>query len=61
MPFTPYHVGPALLVALLLYPLLDISTFLVASLILDLEPLAVILGLAKWSMHGVFHSLTYWL
>ena len=58
MPFTPYHVGPALLVALLLYPLLDISTFLVASMILDLEPLAVMLGLAKWSMHGVFHSLT---
>lgn len=58
MPFTPYHVGPALLVALLLYPLLDIPTFIVASLILDLEPLAVILGLADWSMHGVFHSLT---
>ena len=58
MPFTPYHVGPALLVALLLYPLLDIPTFIVASLILDLEPLAVILGLADWSMHGVFHSFT---
>jgi membrane-bound metal-dependent hydrolase YbcI (DUF457 family) len=58
MPLTPYHVGPALMVALLLYPLLDIPTFLLASIILDLEPLAVFLGLANWSMHGVFHSLT---
>ena len=58
MPLTPYHVGPALLVALLLYPLLDIPTFLIANIILDLEPLAVVLGLANWSLHGVFHSLT---
>ena len=58
MPFTPYHVGPALLVALLLYPLLDLPTFIVANLILDLEPLAVFLGLIDWPMHGVFHSFT---
>ena len=58
MPFTPYHVGPALLVALLVYPILDIVTFLVASIIIDIEPLAVILGYAKWPMHGIFHSLT---
>ena len=58
MPLTPYHVGPALLVALLLYPVLDIPTFIVASLILDLEPLAVILGYVNWPMHGIFHSIT---
>ncbi|MFC1803728.1 hypothetical protein ACFL0D_07170 [Thermoproteota archaeon] len=56
--FTPYHVGPALLVALLIYPLLDIPTFIIANLILDLEPLAVALGMINWSMHGVFHSIT---
>lgn len=58
MPLTPYHVGPALLVALLLYPLLDISVFLVASLVLDFEPLLGRLNLLPWSMHGRFHSLT---
>jgi membrane-bound metal-dependent hydrolase YbcI (DUF457 family) len=58
MPFTPYHVGPVLLVALLLYPLLDLPTFIIASLIIDLEPLAVLLGLAGWPMHGVLHSFT---
>jgi len=58
MPLTPYHVGPALLVALLLYPLLDIPAFLVASLLLDFEPLLGLLGLLPWSMHGRVHSLT---
>ncbi len=58
MPLTPYHVGPALLVALLLYPLLDIPAFLVASLVLDFEPLLGMLNLLPWSMHGRFHSLT---
>ena len=58
MPLTPYHVGPALLVALLLYPLLDIPAFLVASLVLDFEPLLGLLSLLPWSMHERFHSLT---
>jgi membrane-bound metal-dependent hydrolase YbcI (DUF457 family) len=58
MPFTPYHVGPALLVALLIYPLLDIPAFLVASLALDFEPLMGLLSLLPWSMHGRFHSIT---
>ncbi len=58
MPLTPYHMGTALLVALLLYPKLDIPAFIVASVIVDLEPLMVILGLLPWSMHGRFHSLT---
>ena len=58
MPFTPYHVGPALLVALLLYPLLDIPSFIVASLIIDFEPFLALFNLLPWSPHGVFHSFT---
>ncbi|MFA9495172.1 MAG: DUF4184 family protein [Candidatus Bathyarchaeota archaeon] len=58
MPFTPYHVGPALLVALLLYPLLDIPAFILASVVLDFEPLLWMLNLLQWSMHGRFHSIT---
>lgn len=58
MPFTPYHVGPALLVALLLYPLLDIPAFIVASLIIDFEPLLGLFNLLPWSPHGRFHSIT---
>lgn len=58
MPFTPYHVGPALLVALLLYPLLDIPALIVSSLILDIEPLLGLIGFLPWSPHGIFHSFT---
>jgi len=58
MPFTALHIGPALLVALLLYPLLDAPTMLVSSIVLDLEPLTVILlGLPR-PLHGTYHSLT---
>lgn len=58
MPLTPYHVGPALLVALILYPLLDIPTFVIANIILDIEPLAIILLGLNEPLHGRFHSLT---
>lgn len=58
MPFTPLHLGPALLVALLLYPFLDVPTLLIASIILDLEPLLIILLKLPQPLHGVYHSIT---
>lgn len=58
MPFTPYHLGPALLVALALYPLIDIPAFLLATIVLDLEPFVAILTGNKLPLHGRFHSLT---
>ncbi len=57
MPFTPFHIGPALLVGLMLFPYLDLPTFLLANVILDVEPfLVLILGLGL-PLHGFFHSL----
>jgi len=58
MPFTPYHIGPALLISLILYPYVDISTFVIASIIVDVEPLAVLLLSLPQPLHGPFHSLT---
>ena len=58
MPFTPYHVGPALLISFLLYPLLDVPTFVIASIILDVEPLLIIFLDLPGPLHGPFHSLT---
>jgi hypothetical protein len=58
MPFTLLHLGPALLVALIAYPLLDVPTLLVASAVLDLEPLIVILLNLPQPLHGQYHSLT---
>mgnify|MGYP000557146157 CR=1 FL=1 len=46
MPFTPFHLGPALLIGLLMFNLLDLPTFLIANVIVDIEPLLVlVLGL----------------
>jgi len=58
MPFTALHIGPALLVALLVYPLLDTPTLLVASIVIDLEPLLVLLLNLPQPLHGTYHSLT---
>jgi len=56
MPFTPFHLGPGLLIGLLLLRLLDFPTFLLASVIVDLEPLLVMLLGLNYPLHGFFHS-----
>ena len=55
MPFTPFHLGPALLICLLLFPLLDVASFLVASVIVDIEPL-YLMSQPSLYLHGFFHS-----
>ena len=56
MPLTPYHFGPAVLIAVLLFPFIDFTTLIVASVILDLEPLAVILLDLPMPLHAFFHT-----
>lgn len=56
MPFTPYHFGPGLLIGVLLFPFVDLTTIMVASVILDLEPLAVILLDLPMPLHSFFHT-----
>ncbi|MFX1559183.1 MAG: hypothetical protein ACFFBL_01220 [Promethearchaeota archaeon] len=56
MPFTPYHFGPAVLVGILLFPFIDFTTVIVASVVLDLEPLAVILFNLPIPLHSFFHT-----
>ena len=56
MPFTPFHLGPALLIGLLMFNLLDLPTFLIANVIVDIEPLLVLaLGLPL-PLHGFLHT-----
>ncbi|XHH10432.1 MAG: hydrolase [Candidatus Bathyarchaeia archaeon] len=56
MPFTPLHLGPALMVGLPLRKLVHLPTFLVANIILDIEPLLVLyLGL-NLPLHGFLHT-----
>ena len=56
MPFTPFHLGPALVIGIIFIYYLDFPTILVASVILDLEPFLVILLRSNYPLHGFFHS-----
>lgn len=57
MPFTPFHLGPALLLGLVLFPVFDLPTLLIASVIPDLEPLIVVyFRFYGYPLHGFFHS-----
>lgn len=55
MPFTPFHLGPGLLIAMLFFPYIDVVVVLVASIIIDLEP-AYYLYTEGYAYHGFFHS-----
>ena len=56
MPFTPYHFGPGLLLGVVLFSFLDFSTVMVACVILDIEPLSVIIFNLPYAAHGFFHT-----
>jgi membrane-bound metal-dependent hydrolase YbcI (DUF457 family) len=55
MPFTPFHWGPGLLLGLLVFPLLDLPCFLIASVVVDIEPL-VLMMLPTPVLHAFFHT-----
>ena len=57
MPFTPYHIGPALFLGLLFLNFIDFPTFLIASVIVDVEPFLVLFFNLNYPLHGFFHSL----
>ena len=56
MPFTLYHLGPALLFGLLFLSVIDFPTFLVANVIVDIEPFLVLTLNLSYPLHGFFHS-----
>ena len=56
MPLTPFHLGPGLLIGLLLFSYIDFPTFLVASVIVDVEPILVLIFDLDYPLHGFFHS-----
>jgi membrane-bound metal-dependent hydrolase YbcI (DUF457 family) len=57
MPFTPYHFGPALFFGLLFLSFIDFPTFLIANVIVDIEPFLVLALNLDYPLHGFFHSL----
>ena len=56
MPFTMFHLGPALAIGLPLRNV-HVPTFIVANVILDVEPLLVIFFGLNYPLHGYMHTL----
>ncbi len=57
MPFTPFHLGPSAAVALPLDKYIDVPVFVSVNVVVDLEPLAVILFGLNYPLHGYCHTL----
>ena len=56
MPFTPYHLGPALLFGVLLFRWFDFPTFLAANVVVDIRAALVYLGYLDGTLHGPLHT-----
>ena len=56
MPLTPFHFGPAFFVGLLLLSYIDFATFVIASVIVDVEPILVMFLNLNLPLHGFFHT-----
>jgi membrane-bound metal-dependent hydrolase YbcI (DUF457 family) len=57
MPLTPFHLGPGLFFGISLSKHLEIFSFLIGSVILDIEPAVNIFIFKKYPWHGFFHSI----
>jgi len=56
MPFTPFHFGPALCFGLPLRKYMHAPTFMLANVVVDIEPFLVLsLGL-RYPLHGYLHT-----
>jgi hypothetical protein len=56
MPITPFHIGPHSCVALPLNRYIDIPIFIGANVIIDVEPLLVLLFKFNYPLHGYCHT-----
>ncbi len=53
---TPYHLGPARSIAMLLSPHVDIAAVMLASVVVDVEPLRTIMSGFSAPLHGPLHT-----
>ncbi|MHA1637578.1 MAG: hypothetical protein ACTSUB_06130 [Candidatus Thorarchaeota archaeon] len=56
MPFTPYHLGPTLLIGVIFFPFVDIIAILIGSIILDIEPFLLLTIGSGQPLHGISHT-----
>lgn len=58
MPFTPLHLGPAILIGIIGWKYLDFPTLLLGSIIVDTRTALVYFGVLDGPLHGVLHTFT---
>lgn len=56
MPFTPYHLGIALLIGVLFHKKIDLPSILAGSIVLDIWPFLVLMYNLPYPLHGFSHS-----
>ena len=56
MPLTPFHFGPSALVAFVFNRKLDFPVFVLANVVIDMEPLIVLVFNLSYPLHGYAHS-----
>lgn len=56
MPFTPFHLGPALLFGVVLFRWLDFPTFLAANVVVDVRAALIYFGYFDGRLHGPLHT-----
>jgi membrane-bound metal-dependent hydrolase YbcI (DUF457 family) len=59
VPFTPFHFGPAIGFGLPLRKYLHVPTFIVANVIVDVEPLLVLVLGLNYPLHGYLHTFIF--
>lgn len=53
MPLTPFHLGPALVLGVVLFRWLDLPTLLAASVVIDVRAALVVFGPLDGPIHGI--------
>lgn len=57
MPFTPFHFGPHATAALAFHRYIDVPVFIAANVVVDIEPMLVMLFGLDYPLHGYCHTL----
>jgi membrane-bound metal-dependent hydrolase YbcI (DUF457 family) len=56
MPFTPFHFGPSATVGIPLSKNIDVFVFILANVVIDIEPLLVMIYKLNYPLHGYAHT-----
>lgn len=59
MPITPLHFGPGAVVALIFRRAIDLPVFILANVVVDIEPLMVMIFQYNYPLHGYAHTFLF--